>query len=238
MLGLVAVSYGLVQQQDRLRQALSEWMPVRFVRVQGDFANIDPERVADRLRAEWEGGYLLLNLGRIERSLSLMPWIETVRVSRTWPDTVVLELQEQHPVARWGHDGLISQNGRVLDLSPQTEGFSHLPRLYGPPGREAEALALLTRLNEKWSARGATVVDLVLSDRLACVIELSDGLKIAYGSQEPLAATDRLLSLLPKLGEKGLAGIRTIDLRYPRGFAVTWRPAAGSDAHPDAPEAG
>jgi cell division protein FtsQ len=49
-------------------------------------------------------------------------------------------------------------------------------------------------------------------------------MEIVFGSQDPLAATDRLLTLLPQLGEGRVATIKKLDLRYPNGFSVVWKP--------------
>jgi cell division protein FtsQ len=68
------------------------------------------------------------------------------------------------------------------------------------------------------------VLWLELSDRLAWTAGLSDGLEIVYGNSEPLPATERLLAWLPSLGEHRAGALRRLDLRYPRGFAVTFKP--------------
>jgi cell division protein FtsQ len=41
-----------------------------------------------------------------------------------------------------------------------------------------------------------------------------------------------LLGVLPGLGEQRLALLKKVDLRYPRGFAVTWKSQPVEDAEP------
>jgi cell division protein FtsQ len=76
------------------------------------------------------------------------------------------------------------------------------------------------------------VSSLRISDRLAWTVILADGLEISIGNQDPLKALDRLLIILPGLGDQRLALLKKVDLRYPRGFAVTWKSQSVEDAAP------
>ena len=52
-------------------------------------------------------------------------------VRRVWPDRLVIQLDEQLPVARWGDSALLNNEGKAF--KPQNIGsFSELPRLSGP----------------------------------------------------------------------------------------------------------
>jgi cell division protein FtsQ len=83
---------------------------------------------------------------------------------------------------------------------------------------------MLQSLNAKLQARRLRVESLRLSKRRAWVAQLEGGMEIVFGNQDPLAATDRLLTLLPKLGEERIAALRKVDLRYPNGFSIILKP--------------
>ena len=133
---------------------------------------------------------------------------------------------------------LISSTGKVFNRPASKVDFDHLPVLKGPVGREREVLAMQGQLDQKFAATGTRVVKLNLSERLAWTATLASGLEITYGNLSPAESTERLLELLPHLQEQHQAEIKTVDLRYPRGFAISWKaqpavsPGAGvSDGH-------
>jgi cell division protein FtsQ len=139
--------------------------------------------------------------------------------------TVMVEVTEHNPVARWGSNSLISDNGVVFPADRSGDAdYSGLPALQGPAGHEGEVLAMLKGLNEKFAKGRVAVVDLRLSDRLAWRAVLSDGLEVVYGNKDPLAATERMLSVLLRLAEYHPGTLKRLDFRYRSGFAVTFNP--------------
>ena len=223
---LVAVMIGvavLYRQAGSWIEALNRAMPVRQVRIEGEIAGVNPDELQAALLPLLQGSFLMLDVKALEKTASEVPWVGDVKVTRIWPDTLELELREQIPVARWGNDQLIAEAGEIFSVPSQEADFSHLVKLHGPRGREREVLGMCDRLGVQFEANGQKLVALELSDRLAWTAELADGLRIVYGNQDPTQVTDRLQALLPNLQRMRAAEVRSVDLRYPRGFAVSWK---------------
>ncbi len=220
--GLLA-GFVAMHGRDSLISPVEVLLPIKHVRIEGEFANIDPQEVERHLLPLARGNYLTVDMKALEQAASEVAWVGSVSVTRIWPDTLQVNISEQSPVARWGSDSLLGQSGEVFVLPSQVADFSHLPVLYAPRGHEVEVLGMLDNLNKKLESRRSLVSSLKLSNRLAWTVVLSDGLEICFGSQNPLNAVDRLLGELSALGGQRLALLRKVDLRYPRGFAVTWK---------------
>jgi cell division protein FtsQ len=199
--------------------------PIRYVRIEGAIQNLDVARLSLALEPVVGTGYFSVSLGEIERAAKAYPWVDEVQVARIWPDTVVLSIREQKPAVRWGGHALLNQRGERFQPE-RVEAFRELPVLSGPVGTEGQLLGMWGRLNEKFQREGLTVAALDLSRRRAWTVRLSSGMELYFGRQEPAQALDRFLELVPKLGENRLATIQRVDLRYPNGFAVVWRPEA------------
>ena len=202
--------------------------PIRFIRVEGAFERLEPQQFEAAIRPYIQGSYLTTSLSELEAVANAVPWVGAVQVGRVWPDTLVFTVDELDPVARWGKGQLISASGEVFDRPVAKVDFEHLPRLQGPVGREKEVLSMQDQLNQQLSSISAHLVQLSLSERLAWTATLSNGLEITYGNQSPVEATERLLELLPHLQAQHQAEIRTVDLRYPRGFAISWKASSTS----------
>jgi cell division protein FtsQ len=218
---VVALAAAAVLQTDV--EKLKALYPVRQVRVEGPLWNSDAEAFRGVLAPLTRTGLFNVDLAGIEAAVKAMPWTDRVEVARAWPDTVVVRLVEHEPVARWGENGLLNRRGESF-APPNAADYAHLPRLSGPPGQEKPVLAMLEALSRKFESRQLRIEGLSLSTRRAWVAQLAGNLEIVYGKKDPLAATDRLLTLLPQLGEEGIAGLARVDLRYSNGFAVIWKP--------------
>jgi len=54
-------------------------------------------------------------------------------------------------------------------------------------------------------------------------VKLTSGMEIKLGRTTPLKNIQRFLKTVDLLGEEQIAKIATVDLRYPNGYAVTWK---------------
>lgn len=197
--------------------------PIRYVRVEGEISNLDGAKLREALAPAIGGGFFITDLKSIERVAKSFPWVDEAQVARYWPDTVVLTVKEQHAVARWGETAFLNPRGERF-APAGTLGFAELPMLSGPAGMESALMGMMKSLNEKLADKGMRVVSLNLSKRRAWTVRLSGGMEICFGRQDPMPALDRFLALIVRLGEDKLARLQRVDLRYPNGFAVVWRP--------------
>ena len=201
--------------------------PIRYVRVEGGIENLDVAKLKEVLLPAINGGYFSLDMRGIEGAVRSYAWIDTVRLTRVWPDTLEIGITEQKAVARWGEQALL--NPRGARFSPGgLEAFAYLPAIYGPSGMEVYLLATLKSLNERLAPKGLAVASLDMSKRRAWIVKLDNGLEIYFGRQDPLKLLERFLEMVPKLGEDAFARLKRVDLRYPNGFAVVWKSEAES----------
>jgi len=222
------------------RISMSSLAPIHYVRVEGELNHIDPDEVTQGLEAKLNGGYFGTDLGAVEQGVKRCGWVDRVEASRVWPDALILKIVEQRPVALWGGEGYLNSRGELFKPH-SVDTHPDLPRLFGSPGQEKRLLLTLMRLNQGWRNRGVRVARLDLSERSAWSAEMDNGLKVVFGRQDPVLATERLQKLLPRLGERKFAELHSIDVRYANGMALTWRKLtdiAAPDNPGAAPESG
>ena len=206
---------------------VKEWgslFPINQVRVIGDIENLDVDKLQNTLQPALNGGYFHQDLGELEGAIRSLAWIDQVRLSRIWPDTLEVDITEQKAVARWGDRALLNPRGERF-TADGIETFYKLPLIYGPLGMEANLLEMMNALNDRLKQKGVEVATLDVSKRRACIVKLNNGLEIHFGRQDPVTLLDRFLNLVPKLGDEAFAQLKRVDLRYPNGFAVVWKSA-------------
>ncbi len=157
--------------------------------------------------------------------LEAIGWVKSARVMRLWPSTLIVELREREPFARWdirGHTVLIDRAGELL--GPVTAEFSDLPRIAGEGAHTAAADLLATLEVHEAVARQVRLAERIEHRRWDLV--LRGGLRVQLPAQE----TGEALPTLARLLDGRLPGdVTIIDMRVPGRIALR-RDAPETDA--------
>lgn len=197
-------------------------LPIRTVRVEGGFRHLDPERLK-QLALPWvRGGFFNVRLHALEKSLNELPWVKSVSIRRRWPDTVIIQVQEQQPIAQWGDDGLLNAQGQVFRPAPDTFPKG-LPRLSGPEGSERQLVEHFIAADHLLQPVGLQPVGLQEDARRAWDLRLASGIRIAVGRDGFDARLAQLAEIFPAVLKSRKDEIASIDLRYTNGLAVGWK---------------
>jgi len=200
----------------------ADWLPVRYVRIEGAFQYIAKEKVKQVLKEQVNNGLYNADIQQIQLSVNQLPWIESVRVKRVWPDAIDIRIVEQTPVVRWRGEGLLNLNGEVF-VPDNISEFSGLPLVSGPVGNERKLLEIMKGLDVALSDRQMELVEFLVNERRAWSIKLKNGVEIILGRNEPLSKFQRFLKTVTLIGEEQIEKIVVVDLRYSNGYAVTWK---------------
>jgi cell division protein FtsQ len=193
---------------------------VKSVDVQG-LKQMDPRPVYDIALDQKTTAMPLVDVGAIRERLLDYGWVKDARVSRRFPDTLVIDIVERTPAALWQDDNrlsLIDAEGVVLDRVP----VSRMPDLPLLVGRGANAQAVpLERLLDKVPALKAQLVSAKwigqrrwdLSFQSGETILLPEGEAAATAALAKFAKMDKSAGLLGR-------GIVRFDLRIPGKMTV------------------
>jgi cell division protein FtsQ len=227
LLGLVAAGGEQLMRWEPL------WLPIRVVTVEGEVERMSRDRLQRTVVEHLEGGILSQDLRVLKDAVEAMPWVRSASLARVWPDRLELTVEEHVPLARWGEDALVTDDGVVFRPDP-SERPDGLPAL---AGRDEQAPAVVTAFLG-WRARlaalglGLAAVD--LDARGAWSLRTADGVTVELGKAEAEIRIARFLTAWPSLVAAGQPG--TVDLRYSNGLAVTWAEPPDSPAAGDQPK--
>lgn len=200
--------------------------PVSRVVVNGNFLHVNKQDIATEVEPFLVAGFVLLDLDGVRQQLLQRPWVFDVAVSRRWPDEIVIKVEEQKAIARWGSDAYLNFRGelfRPLSKVAAHDNLNKLPFLDGPDDSAEKVMYHFSELNEVLNEYHMQLVSLVLNDRDNWVLRLQNDIDIVLGGGDVMEKMRRLLFAY----EQGLSAdfeqIRRIDMRYSNGFAVAWR---------------
>ena len=167
------------------------------------------------------------DLAAIRRRVEAVGWVERARVSRLFPDTLAISVDERPLMAVWQHAGrsvVVARDGTVMGRFDPGR-FGNLPLIVGEganvAGRDVlAAVAARPRLAARSQA-------LVRVDQRRWDLRLTDGGVIMLPAEDEEGALRRLDALDAQAGALGLKLAR-IDLRDPEMVVVRPRGAAAS----------
>jgi len=203
----------------------ADWLPVKYVRIEGEFQYIAKEKVKSVLLEHVINGFYNVDIQRVQASVKSLPWVDTVRVGRVWPDAFNIVINEQAPVVRWSNDALLNADGEIFKPE-QIKDFSHLPLLEGPVGYEQKMLEILNALLIDLSEQGMLLSKFKINERRAWNIKLQNKMELKAGRNQPLKKIQRFLKTIPLIGQEQIADIAVVDLRYSNGYALRWKQGA------------
>ena len=183
----------------------------------------------------------LVDLELTRARLLRFGWVKEARVSRRWPDTLVVDVVERQPAAIWQHQGrlaLIDAEGVVLE-PVKVGAMPDLPLVIGPAAnRHASEFGQLLDAapNLKPMLAGATWVGGRRWDvrfQTGEVLALPEGPQAAKKSLVHFARMDQQAQLLGR-------GLARLDMRIPGKFIVRVSSQPGGtvpviDTAPEAP---
>ena len=198
--------------------------PIKELRLEGEFVHLDPEVVHNAVLDELGDNYFSLDLQRIERAVEDLAWAYRATVKRSWPNGLVVRVEEQRPVARWGEKDWLNEQAQIIHLE-QAADSKDMVLLHGPDSTAAEVLEKYKQWSPQLAGMGLKVDGLKVDDRFAWSLRMTaeasgSGVEILLGLDEHDRRMHRFFDAYTLLQQQGSVPI-TVDLRYPNGFAVT-----------------
>ncbi|MCK4842697.1 MAG: FtsQ-type POTRA domain-containing protein [Methylococcales bacterium] len=218
--GIISILLAIGWFQNKLQSI--DWLPVKYVRIEGAFQYIKKDKIKQALQQQVSHGLYGINLQQVQESVKQLPWVDAVSVKRVWPDTLNIKIKEQLPVARWRRDSLLNNNAEIF-IPDNIEKFNRLPKLEGSFGNEKELLEVMKGLMITLTDQDLELKEFRVTGRRAWYLKLKNDMELVIGRNTPLNKFQRFIKTLGLIGREQVTKIAIVDLRYPNGYAITWK---------------
>ncbi|MGG4776191.1 FtsQ-type POTRA domain-containing protein [Alcaligenaceae bacterium 429] len=223
---------------------------VQIEAVQDENLNyVTPATVGATIAGRLNGDFFTIDLDSTRKLIETAPWVRRAQIKRVWPDTLLVRIEEQQPLAYWNENEMINTWGEAFAAN---EGVLDdelvLPQLFGPPASERLVVQRYAEVARWMAPLGANIREITLSPRYAWEVVLADGMRLNLGRDPaadsadlhgragalPFAAKmERFVQAWPALMERlDNRQIASADLRYTNGFAITLAPQTSTPVKP------
>ena len=237
--------------------------PFRHIEIQGDLQFVTENQVQEVVRTSLTGNYFSASLPQLEAEVGQLPWVSSATLGRQWPSTLVVEIEEMQPVARWGEEQWLKFGGGDPVIVSPIQGVvqeAGLPRLDGNDRDAPLVWKTFQHWSEKLSSNGLVVDEISLHSRGLWTLRISRSalrlntaqaaqsisgemenpeVEIVVDQDNADVKLDRLIAALNQGLMSRFPEMKKIDLRYANGFAVRFRGSSPGSGEPGAePEGG
>lgn len=196
--------------------------PIASVRVEGEFKFVGQAAIEELVAQKLTKTFLELDIVALKQHIESNPWIDRAVVTRQWPDTLLIKVTEQQPIARWNKHDFLNFRGEIVKIDHKTS-LDHLPLLKADDRYAERVLQQYVLVAKLLSDYKFAPLVLELDNTLAWSLTLSQGLKIQLGRDDTLPKLQRFMAVVNDQLNDRLDNINNVDMRYKQGFAVAWK---------------
>lgn len=198
-----------------------ELMPLKRVVVDGRLEHLRRDQLEAVVTLAVWGNYFTVDIDNVRRAARSLPWVASASVRRVWPDTLMINVKEREPFARWGEKALINREGEVFRPS-SLDGVEDLPRLDGPDDMGLDVVEHFIGLKSAFGKAGYALWSLSLDERGGWRARITGDIEVVLGGDRMESRLGRVLKVLAALGTDA-ERIERIDGRYTSGLAIRWK---------------
>lgn len=217
-IGLLIATVAIYFVYEPLEKLLER--PLKSVVVEGEFHFISKTRATELISQEIDNNFLRLDLMRLKHVLMDDPWVESVSLVRRWPDTLVVKILEQKPIARWDN-GFLNQRGEIVRVKA-TDQLQGLPWLQGNETDAVEILQQYQDLSQLLRPRGLDISALKCDNKKSWRLTLAKDVEIVIGRDQVMEKMRRFMTVYDTQLSHVWSDVRAVDVRYSNGIAVRW----------------
>ena len=195
-------------------------LQIKQVQLLGDLRYLDAENLAKDLSIKFNNNYLDTTLTEVVSEVESYPWISAASARRIWPDTLLIEIVEQRPVAVYNDTQYLGLSGDLFE--PPALVDEPMPRLYGALSETTQVYSHYSVFSDRL-ADFANVISVSRGHDLGWEIELEQGFTLKLGRVDILGRLARARDILIRLDMDRLRKLREVDARYDNGIALAWR---------------
>lgn len=200
---------------------------IERVLIKGEFHNEQAHAVESALSGHLSGDLFTVDLSAAHAAVVAIPWVADARLRRRWPDSVIVQIDERVPVARWQNNLYVDKHGAVFKQAYGVD-TNELPMLHGPDEHSVEVLQQYQLISESLQQAAAELEVLQLDPRGTWAAHTADNVVIYMGDDDIISRLQRFVRIFNSSMNQNWSDMESVDLRHGNGFAVRLKQAAES----------
>lgn len=199
---------------------------VAQVEIEGEFRYWQPRQIIEQIIWVKKKNFLTVDVREVQQALEALSLVKSAKVKKIWPETLLIQVKEDIPVALWNGQFLLNPLGQEL---PRPKNFetNNLPQLSGRDAQAEEVMRQYQRFQSRFEPIDEKIEALEVSDWGNWQMTLSNGWSVVLGRKDIEQRMLRLMKLIQTLPAEQ---VEKVDLRYGKGAAIKWLAAVENNS--------
>lgn len=197
---------------------------IEQVRVTTDSKLLNPQDIKEIIKTSLhkQDSFFRFKTTELRTKLKEIPWIGHVIIKRQWPNMLLIDIEEQKPIAKWNNIALINSKNELF--MPQQQTFpDNLPLLYGPDEEASNVVYNYISMQQMLISLGFSIKSLGINQEDTWHMILNDNIDVFLGNENIMSRVKNFIIAYPKIkADNPDKHIASVDLRYPAGVAIHW----------------
>ena len=201
-------------------------LPIEKIEFHGATKHIDKSLMIKQLKEITDSGMLSIDLPAVRLKIKQNPWVEQVEIRKQWPETLIVNLIEEVPLAVM-NDSFLLAGGEIVHkkAGSSAENLTKL-EVTNLTGMQKQEVADISRellsVSQVLDLNLFSVDKVIQDESNSWTVLTKNDLRIKIGRKNQMQRIERLLQVYVAIENK--SRLRSIDLRYRNGFAVELHP--------------
>lgn len=201
--------------------------PIRHVNIIDNSHRINHAQLQEIITPFLLHGILLLESKKLKEALEKIAWTQDVVIQKKLPDTLLIQIIERTPIAKWNNISLLDTTGNIFPITLQENqkntDFNTLPALFGNDTQQTIAWNDYQTVSQALTPLSLTIKSFTLSPNGLCLVDLANGIHLILNEKSLNQDIAQFAAVYPNTCQSKEKNIDTIDLRYSNGFAIKWK---------------
>jgi len=196
------------------------YFPIKKV-TSSELINVNKDDISKAVKYLYSKSFFDIDLNYLKNKLEKIEWVRKINVRRSYPNEVIIDIEEHTPILIWNNKMYINKYGEKFKVSKIDK---NIPILISDESRINEVFSYFELFNDKLSSRKLDfkITEIVENEIRSLTITLSSGINIQLGSKDINNKIPLFFEIYKSLNTRDLNKIRYIDMRYSNGFSVGW----------------
>ena len=196
------------------------YFPIKKV-TSSELINVNKDDISKAVKYLYSKSFFEVDLNYLKNKLEKIEWVRKINVRRSYPNEVIIDIEEHTPILIWNNKMYINKYGEKFIVSKIDK---NIPILISDESRINEVFTYFELFNDKLSSRKLDfkITKIMENEIRSLTISLSSGINIQLGSKDVNIKIPLFFEIYNSLNTRDLNKIRYIDMRYSNGFSVGW----------------
>jgi cell division protein FtsQ len=194
---------------------------LKNIRIKG-MSQLTEGEIVKRISPFVQESFFGTDVAKVKETILSHPFVREVRVKRTFPFALVIDVKEKVPSALW-----VGPSGEISVLDEEGVGYRGLMREAGGllvinAPEAAEATSLFRQIN-RWAREGLLrkewLSEILYRSGNMTLFSAEDGVEVILGKEDQKERMKRALAVLDDAKKRGVL-IRCIDARFEKGAII------------------